>query len=417
MIRRILTNIWNLFENKRKCLKEYLFDCNIRGVIERMEEFGKNKLVLIYDCDEYVQGKKNKKREFRCTMLKLMAYIHLYKMFFMGFVDDIRIRLLIMDYTLNSDVNRLLYSLAIISPAIMFLIIPFLLQHLEISRQLPIWKMYHLIKYRIIKYPLNSKNNRKYCFYLKIISSLLYNSNFNTMVIMVSIGHCFTFGSNVMNGFEIYSIFGQIFGIISFFFSSYYVMAYQSFGLILGFSSTQYLKYKFEEINTKIELSLKQMNIRLLMNAIHEHNYVERLTRDINDIFSRIIFILYYISTFISQLFFYIAQREDTYLTHKLSLYYLAMIDIIILLYMHITCDQICTRAHQTYPRLFTILVNENFRMKFKQRLKLMSFMEKLSGPQIGFYCYDLFAMNSNGFYEYITIYVSNYLLIISLFP
>ena len=69
---------------------------------------------------------------------------------------------------------------------------------------------------------------------------------------------------------------------------------YVNFGLFLWISSTQYLKYKFEEINTKIELSLKQMNIRLLMNAIHEHNYVERLTRDINDLFSRIIFFMHY---------------------------------------------------------------------------------------------------------------------------
>ena len=83
---------------------------------------------------------------------------------------------------------------------------------------------------------------------------------------------------------------------------------------------------------------------------------------------------------------------------------------------MHLTCKLICTRAHHAYSNLFTILVNKNIRMNYKQRLKLMSFMEKLSGPQIGFYCYDLFAMNSNGFYEYITIYVSNYLLIISLF-
>ena len=83
---------------------------------------------------------------------------------------------------------------------------------------------------------------------------------------------------------------------------------------------------------------------------------------------------------------------------------------------MNISCNQICTRAHKSYSRLFLIIVDENIRMSFKQRLKLWSFMEKLSGPQIGFYCYDLFAMNSNRFYHYLCIYVLNYRLIVSLF-
>ena len=37
--------------------------------------------------------------------------------------------------------------------------------------------------------------------------------------------------------------------------------------------STLYLKYKFIEINEKIELSLKQSNINLLMYAINEHEF------------------------------------------------------------------------------------------------------------------------------------------------
>ena len=414
----VMNNIWNFFENKRKCLIHYVFDCNIREVIERIEEYAKNKYVLIYDIDEYVQKKKSIKREFLVILAKLMAYIHLYKMFFMGFIDDIRIRLLIMDYTLiASEGNRLLYSLATICLGIFFLLLLFLLQYLEIRRKLPMLKIYHLIKYRIIKYPLTSDNYRKFCFYFKIISLIISNYYINSYSIIAIIFHSFIFGSFPRYGLENYSIFGQILGNITFILTFYYSVAFFNVGLIVWFSSTLYLKYKFEEINTKIELSLKQMNIRLLMNAIHEHNYVERMTRDINDLLSKIIFLGYYMLTLTSQLFLFIAQREDTLLTHRIALSLFALVYIELLLYMHLTSNQICTRAHEAYPILFSILVNENFRMNFKQRLKIMSFMEKLSGPQIGFYCYDLFAMNSNGFYEYITIYVSNYLLIISLFP
>ena len=177
------------------------------------------------------------------------------------------------------------------------------------SRQIPIWKIYHLIKYRIIKYPLNSNHWRKYCFYHKIMSLSLNNSVYNTFVLSVTIGHVFMFGSYPRYGFEIYSIFGQILGNITYFLTTYYVCAGCLFTHFINISCTQYLKYKFEEINTIIELSLKQMNIRLLMNAIHEHNYVERLTRDINDVFSRFIFILYYLLTLTSQLSLYISLK------------------------------------------------------------------------------------------------------------
>ena len=229
----------------------------------------------------------------------------------MGFIDDIRIRLLIMDYSLDSNGNRLLYSLASSSLGLSVLVIPFLLQYLEMSRQMPIVKIYYLIKYRIIKYPLTLHYYRKYCFYLKIMFLFLYNSFFNTLTIIFAISHIFTFGSYPRNGLEIYSIIGQILGNVTFFITYYYACAFWIFVILIGLSSTLYLKYKFEEINTKIELSLKQMNIRLLMNAIHEHNYVERLTRDINSLLSKFIFIfLLYFNIYLATFLIYITQKR-----------------------------------------------------------------------------------------------------------
>ena len=105
----------------------------------------------------------------------------------------------------------------------------------------------------------------------------------------------------------------------------------------------------FEAINTKIELSLKQMNIPLLMNAIHEHNYVERLTRDINFLLCKQIFILYYILALSSQLFFYISQKDDTLFSHRIFFRTFGIFYIILLLAMYISCNQICTRAHKSY--------------------------------------------------------------------
>ena len=78
-----------------------------------LEEFAKNKLVLIYDFDEYVQQRKksNKKRILgHPGQIDGLTYMYI-KCFFMGFIDDIRIRLLIQDYSLLSNGNRLLYTM------------------------------------------------------------------------------------------------------------------------------------------------------------------------------------------------------------------------------------------------------------------------------------------------------------------
>ena len=53
--------------------------------------------------------------------------------------------------------------------------------------------------------------------------------------------------------------------------------------------------------------------------------------------------------------------------------------------------------------------------LPLKERLKTMEMIERLSGPDIGFYCYDLFPMNSYEFYIYVANCCKNYFLINSL--
>ena len=204
-----------------------------------------------------MQEKKNKKREFWVTMAMLAIYIQVYKVFFIGFIDDIKIRLLIQDYTLFSNGNRLLYALATSSLCTVMLVLPFLFQYWEMSRQLPIWKTYHLIKYRIIKYPLNTKHYRKYCFGLKILSLVFYNSYLKTLTIIITIYHIFSFGSYPRSGFEIYSIIGQILGNITFFFTYYYTNAYVNFLLFNWPFSTQYSKHTWANSPIKFTVFLR----------------------------------------------------------------------------------------------------------------------------------------------------------------
>ena len=70
--------------------------------------------------------------------------------------------------------------------------------------------------------------------------------------------------------------------------------------------------------------------------------------------------------------------------------------------------------AHKCYPLLYSILMTRS--LTYRQRLRIESMISRLSGPVIGFYCLDLFAVNSYEFSQLILISVANYLFIIGLF-
>ena len=72
--------------------------------------------------------------------------------------------------------------------------------------------------------------------------------------------------------------------------------------------------------------------------------------------------------------------------------------------------------AHRPQFAFYTLLLSRDHnknRMTFKVRYKLMRFIERLSGPVIGFYCYDLFPMTTYEFTDYILDSMVSFLLIV----
>ena len=55
-------------------------------------------------------------------------------------------------------------------------------------------------------------------------------------------------------------------------------------------------------------------------------------------------------------------------------------------------------------------------KLSLNGRLIIQNFIEKLSGPVIGFYCYDMFAVETYQFYDFVMGWISNYFLIIELY-
>ena len=63
--------------------------------------------------------------------------------------------------------------------------------------------------------------------------------------------------------------------------------------------------------------------------------------------------------------------------------------------------------AHKPYKIMFTYMNRKRYRVPLRNRLKSMSFIERLSGPPIGYYCYDLFPVNSWELYQSFIMVVS----------
>jgi hypothetical protein len=58
------------------------------------------------------------------------------------------------------------------------------------------------------------------------------------------------------------------------------------------------------------------------------------------------------------------------------------------------------------------LLFNTKIIILLQHRLKISAFIEKLCGPVIGYYCYDLFAFTNYEFYAFVAFVFFNYILL-----
>ena len=199
-------------------------------------------------------------------------------------------------------------------------------------------------------------------------------------------------------------------------------------GLILASGTTYTLIIKFRKINDKIKICVKQNKndfIRYnLIDLIEEHNYFTKITADINKTFRIGMFIIHFSAIPSFSLLFYCMHHRDVKNISKFIGGIGSIVAFIPLFLFPIFCARLINAAHSPYVVLLTYFSriatssSKKTRLKknFKTMIKVMSYMERLSGPDIGFYCYDLFPMNWWEFYQLVAISVSNYFLIISLF-
>ena len=204
---------------------------------------------------------------------------------------------------------------------------------------------------------------------LSSMNLMLYmNSNYNFSMISIIIFNIIL----LFNGFQ---CFGLIF-----------------IAIILCSFTVLYLRYKFREINDKFLLCLRFKNFSHLQ-IIAEHNHICKLIHDINEVYKLFIFILYYFANPTLMALIKISQGDNLNLTGKIF----NLIIFIVIFGGCIVANLFSSRVSKAsiLPLKYLHRYMAENQLPLKQRLKTMEIIEGLSGPDIGFYCYDLFPMNS----------------------
>ena len=410
MFRKINVYLRNAFNN-------FIEDKNdFNETFEYLQRFSKNTFILITrNISEYLTRSLSKTRMFWVILLRIIVILHTLRFGFSALLNSQTVRESLFDMGYMAGPPRLISSAATaVSFAIVAIGVTTVYQ--ELTHQLYILDIINMINNKQIKYPLNYTNGRKFNIRCNILARYLQPVGFVVLVLFISGFHfIFTFIYYLSLEEKFYSFIVFIIFYISWVIFSHQCFAIVWIGFTLWYMSTNYLKYKFQKINEKIEKSLKYSDLNLLMYSIKEHNYVEIITKKFNHFFRMITFIIYYFATIGFQLILYITHHKDSNIFARFITGFIFISCFSAVLMMNVMSTGVIRSAHKPYPRLYK-MTNIGIQMNFRQRWKLLSFIEKMSGRQIGFYCYDLFPMNSYEFYQYLYIAGSNYILIMGFF-
>ena len=390
---------------------------NFNRALSKLEKFTRiNYISLTTSFDKYGPEFQEKTRLFYIILSRLAIFLTMIKFYIPLFMKNNSNKIYLMDFGEILG-HPLLASSTLGTVTLAVLAIGITLTYQELTHTAHFIDILNLINKGEIKYPLKYINFKKYCKKVNLLTDLVFREFHIFMVSFCVSFHIFvTLLLLLSQEFNFYLLASFIFFnfITSIFLNQCF--AYVWMGFTLWFMSTLYLKYKFIEIRDKIELSLKHSNINLLMNAIEEHNYVEIMTKKFNHFFRMITFIIYYIATIGFQLMFFAIHKKDIKILGRIGATTIFGTCFWVVLFMNIMSIWVNKAAHKPYYKLYSIINKHGIPMRFRQHWKLLSFIEKLSGPPIGYYCYNLFPMNNWEFYQYLYIAGTNYILIMGLF-
>jgi len=178
--------------------------------------------------------------------------------------------------------------------------------------------------------------------------------------------------------------------------------------IVSSYMIVLHIYYYLRQTADRTKECVESGNSRLLINTIHEHNYYSDLIHKLSGVFNKALAIIYFFETPPFNIIFHlvISNGVNTYMR---IVYSISAVTVLIVLFALSSVSSLSTAAHSPTSSLNSFLARN--KCSIKRKLKISGFLEKLSGPVIGFYCYNFFALTSFAFFEYIVFNVKDYIL------
>ena len=402
------TNNWVIFKQKlRQIVLENRDECI---AVKRIERMATKNFLAISTFDQYRDGYLSQKRIVLVSLMRIILLVNALRYLISAAFPSKTVR------SWMSDANYLLTEPRIFAifwclVTIVILLILVLVQYQEMNHSFSFWQFFSEIYHKELPFTLSNDSWHKFKLKADLLTKLVMPYMYWVLLIssiIILIIPTFIAYFDPEESFNLISIilWSPITVIWLMLFYSTASVGYLSWYLI-----ALYLKSKFKEINRDIDRSLKHLNSRLLMNAMIKHNLVTKKLVELNEFYKFNVFIVYFIASPALLLLLYLSHAKHTPI-------YVRIIAVNILFFLfggiilaHLTSALVRHSAHKPYPLLFNYFAYNI--LTLKQKLKIVLLIERLTSPEIAFYCLDLFPMNSLEFFRFVCNTINFYILIL----
>ena len=172
----------------------------------------------------------------------------------------------------------------------------------------------------------------------------------------------------------------------------------------------QYLKYEFRQLNDSLQSYYQKKNSKPLIESMKRHQKITVSVKQMNGIISYIFGFTYISCTPPMNILFFLGFNQGIHPIIRLIYVSVAVQIVLAIFILNFVASSFSATAHKSLDIMYKYLIKGN--LSSDSRLKINSFIEKLMGNTIGFYCFDLFALDNYRFYQYISSFVCTYFLI-----
>ncbi len=151
-----------------------------------------------------------------------------------------------------------------------------------------------------------------------------------------------------------------------------------------------------------------------MQHIIYKHYICSKITSQINRYINYVTFIYYYLSIPLANLIVLMIVSKQIELNFRMFLISAFMVYALVLTVPFYCLSSIQSAAHNPRDILFSIMARKGIELKLK--FKVLGLIEKLSGPVIGIYCFNLFPFTNYEMYLFYVNCVKNFMLFITLF-